>query len=300
MSSLNGRLVVELREDFANWLGESKYMYGLTDIPPSRFSNTNANGLWEYSPFLCGAGLSEALELSYGVAMLVWDNVPEPMCILHLHNMLVQKGLLKRPIGLWAIIASVFEDSFFNGKPPTSQFLEAFEARVGGPSTRRESFRNRTERKYLARYAADVNELLDPSVNRFFKTKYLLLADTKQIRDRVTGETTLEETYLVKRVRANGRGDKAMMELTLSIPSATPVPVPPELKKKMSFPAGSSTEGLSSSDGSAKGKLGLPMYLDLLNMDFASDICGRLRPLSSPNYPTILSHCYMLFMSFEE
>lgn len=44
--------------DFRDWLGESKYMYGLTTLPPSRFSDSNSNGLWEYSPFLCGVGTS--------------------------------------------------------------------------------------------------------------------------------------------------------------------------------------------------------------------------------------------------
>ncbi|OCK74477.1 hypothetical protein K432DRAFT_420287 [Lepidopterella palustris CBS 459.81] len=51
---LNQFFAKDSRDDFVNWLGESKYMYGLTTIPPSCFSNTKANGLWEYSPFLCG------------------------------------------------------------------------------------------------------------------------------------------------------------------------------------------------------------------------------------------------------
>ena len=94
----------ELQYDFVNWLGESKYMHGLTSIPPSRFSNSNTNGLWEYSPFLCGAGLVEALELAYGTGLAIWDNVPEPMCIIHLHNMLVKKGYITRPVGLYATV----------------------------------------------------------------------------------------------------------------------------------------------------------------------------------------------------
>lgn len=53
-------MVRELRNDFMNWLGESKCMHGLKTIPPSRFPHANANGLWEYSPFLCGAGLVRA------------------------------------------------------------------------------------------------------------------------------------------------------------------------------------------------------------------------------------------------
>ena len=53
------------QEDSRDWLGESKYMYGSKAIPPSRFSKTNTNGVWEYSPYLCGVGLMEGLELSY-------------------------------------------------------------------------------------------------------------------------------------------------------------------------------------------------------------------------------------------
>lgn len=52
----------EFRDDFVDWLGESKYMNGLKTIPPSRFSNSNSNGLWEYYPFLCGVGLMEPWE----------------------------------------------------------------------------------------------------------------------------------------------------------------------------------------------------------------------------------------------
>jgi hypothetical protein len=145
-------LLLELRLDFINWLGESKYMYGLTDIPPSRFSNTNSNSLWEYCPFLCGAGLSEALELAHGMGLFIWDNVPEPMCILHLHNMLVQKGLIARPVGLWGTLEFLFQDSFFlNGKIPSSNFVAAFEALVGGPTPRREVFQSR--RRQVARNA---------------------------------------------------------------------------------------------------------------------------------------------------
>ncbi|KAJ4157104.1 hypothetical protein NW754_008746 [Fusarium falciforme] len=86
-------------EDFVNWLGESKYMSGLTTIPPSRFSDHNPNGLWEYSPFLCGVGLTEGLELAYIMGVSLWDKIPEPMLLIHLHNMLVQKGYLTRPVG---------------------------------------------------------------------------------------------------------------------------------------------------------------------------------------------------------
>jgi hypothetical protein len=62
-----------MRLDFPDWLGETKYKYGLNTIPPSRFSNTDSNGLWEYSPLLCGVGLVEALQLAYVHGICAWD-----------------------------------------------------------------------------------------------------------------------------------------------------------------------------------------------------------------------------------
>jgi hypothetical protein len=40
-------LLDELTAELVNWLSETKYMYGLTAIPPSRFNHLNANDLWE-------------------------------------------------------------------------------------------------------------------------------------------------------------------------------------------------------------------------------------------------------------
>lgn len=109
--------------DFRDWLGESKYMYGLNTLPPSRFSNSNANGLWEYSPFLCGVGLAEGLELAYRFGQLLWDQIPEPMLIVHLHNMLVHKKYLDQPIGLFASLGETFRAAFFaDGRPLRQTF----------------------------------------------------------------------------------------------------------------------------------------------------------------------------------
>ncbi|CAG7915792.1 unnamed protein product [Penicillium olsonii] len=319
-------LVGNLLHDFINWLGESKYKYGLTDIPPSRFSNTNANGLWEYSPFLCGAGLSEALELSYGTGLVVWDSVPEPICVIHLHNMLVQKGLLKRPIGLWDSLGSLFENCFFNGKHPTSKFHEAFENMAGQPSERRAGFRKSGESKNLGRRPSDLKGSLDPSENRFYTTKSLLevykaadwipdripnediptqstlaflrLADSKQIKDPVTGKVTLEDSELVKRLRAAGLSDKGIIDLASNM--AFEKPLAPELVKilKASVP-----EGYTMNEAplhTEKRKVSLGTYLGLLETDFVSDVSGENRPLSSLNYLLVLARCYILFTRLEE
>ena len=86
------QILDDIKHDIVNWLGESKYMHGLTTIPASRFSKRRTNGLWEYSPLLCGAGLVEGLVLVQRVMMSLWDHIPESTLALHLHNMLVKKG----------------------------------------------------------------------------------------------------------------------------------------------------------------------------------------------------------------
>ena len=44
----------------------------------SRFDKVGDDGIWKYSPFLCGAGLVEALEINYRTIMGLWDHNPEP------------------------------------------------------------------------------------------------------------------------------------------------------------------------------------------------------------------------------
>jgi hypothetical protein len=121
---LQGEILQITMEDLRDWLGESKYMSGLKTIPPSRFSSTSPNGLWEYSPFLCGVGLLEGLEISYSVGAYLWENLPDATVMIHMHNMMVERGLLPRSIGLWGTLAGVFRHEFFGPDgPPKSDFL---------------------------------------------------------------------------------------------------------------------------------------------------------------------------------
>lgn len=58
---------------------------------------------------------------------MLWDATPEPVCVIHLHNMLVAKGYIKKPIGLFSVVEEIFSTSFFvDGKAPTSNFNKAF------------------------------------------------------------------------------------------------------------------------------------------------------------------------------
>ncbi|KAM7212492.1 hypothetical protein V8F06_012114 [Rhypophila decipiens] len=114
-------LIRSMHIDFTNCLGESKYMHGLNTIPPSRFSNSNSNGLWEYSPMLCGTGLTEALVLAYELGLWVWDRTPEVIYLIHLYNMLYKRGFIRQPVGLFSSIEEMFAECFYlGGKIPDS------------------------------------------------------------------------------------------------------------------------------------------------------------------------------------
>ncbi|RJE23061.1 hypothetical protein PHISCL_04590 [Aspergillus sclerotialis] len=324
----------KLQNDFVGWLGESKYMHGLPNISPSRFSTTNWNGLWEYSPFLCGAGLMEALELTYGAGLALWDHVHEPICIFHLYNMLVKKGYITEPGSLYAAFQVLFEDSFFaGGKAPTSDFQQAFQAQIGVSSSRRETFRQRAFRRLVAQAPSDFYSILDGSRNRFFKDKSLLqayrmagwvpdripdeqvplpsalgsirLSEVKQVIDPVTKQISLEDTELVKHARSIGMSD-AMVMHTIS-----------DLLSKMicnedsesldSIRAKSSNrhtnrplpEEASQTPSLNKHHIGVESYLEGLKLDLINDVYG-LSPRSSVNYMSVLARFMLLFAQIEK
>lgn len=224
-------LVREVAQAFKDWLGESKYMHGLETIPPSRFSSTNANGLWEYSPFLCGVGLVDALDISYRAGLYIWDCRHEPLATVHLHNMLVQKGYIKEPIGLFAMLSSLFATSFFpNGKRPKSGFRWAMDSRIRIVQVKGLDVRSLTQRRReIAESSSnldDIRRLLSVDRNLLFQKKsnlslyydaggnvesipesditlfsQLATARLRQVRQYTdeSGQRQLEETELVRR-----------------------------------------------------------------------------------------------------
>lgn len=216
-------------EDFRDWLGESKYMSGLNTIPPSRFSDTNSNGLWEYSPFLCGVGLMEGLEIAYRLGMSLWDHMPEPVLAVHLHNMLVQKRYITEPVGLYSSLQHIFQQALFSqGAVPTSNFAATLMAQTQERSSPVAKRRRLAQRREIARsQSSDIHTILDVRHNMFFTLKpnlilyreadwntervperditvgsmlgMMRLSQTKQLVDPETGKRRLEPTELVRR-----------------------------------------------------------------------------------------------------
>lgn len=330
--TMHCKILEDVQYDFVNWLGESKYMYGLQTIPSSRFSNRNANGLWEYSPFLCGVGLMESLELGYLVNMMIWDRMPEPFLLVHLHNMLVQKGYVAPAVGLFASLEDIFPTTFFvDGKKPVADFDEALTARIGQTGGRRAHFERRGIRRNATRSAVDIHGLLDLSANRIFTTKSSLvlyrqaewdldripdaevpwpsllalsrLACTKQITDPLTGAKTMQETDIVKRARAAGIKNAEILRMASSVEHLTTErPVPAEILDTL--PEGYSHSRMGGPNTSPLKKNTQSNFpsrdlLTLVKRDVHDDVCGT-RPLSSLNLVWVTSRFLMLFMQIEE
>ncbi|KAF4442143.1 hypothetical protein FALBO_17303 [Fusarium albosuccineum] len=250
-------------------------MYGLNTIPPSRFSDHNANGLWEYSPFLCGSGLMEGLELSYRLSMMLWEQMPEPILLIHLHHAAVEKGYLTRPIGLYQSIEDLMKESFFvKGQPPTSNFGEALLAKIGETGSRSQAQRRSLRQKMGS--PSNLHQVLDLSQNTFYKKPSSLalyrkadwnadavpdnditpgsflflqrIGRTKKIIDPETKKVRLEETPLIRNARAAGMDDKMLMEMVdlkakatqaePTLPQSVLDAMTPEGFKTMSTPEG--------------------------------------------------------------
>lgn len=184
----------------------------------------------------------EGLELAYLVGIMIWDKIPEAILLVHLHNMLVQKGYIKQPVGLYAALQDIFKDSFFvDGVIPTANFGEALLARTGKGKSRLAD----AQRRHVARSVKVMHGLLAVNLNLFFKTKsYALLfraadwdperisetdvpatsllamvrmAQTKRVTDPKTGKKKLDDTDLVRRARASGMPEALLLDMSSSL-----------------------------------------------------------------------------------
>ncbi|RMJ22349.1 hypothetical protein PHISP_06779 [Aspergillus sp. HF37] len=320
-----------MREDFCNWLGETNYAYGLLEtIPPSRFLNSNANGLWEFSPFLCGVGLMEALELAYSVSMSIWEGIPEPMMLTHLHNMLVQRGYITKPVNLFTCLQHLFPTAFFaGGKAPTSRFKDAFHARIFEAKTSHGTFRQRASAQEDARTADDVHALFDQKLNRFFRIQpqlglyrcaewnpdripdsdvplaswlfSLRLGAAKFTIDRNTGEKRLEDTELIRRAKARGMSEQTLLEMWSAVREMTAANVDKEAS--MPFPPEGQSmlqphRWASGSPHSGGLELSEHQLLALLKIDILQDVSGEI-PISALNYLSATVQFKLLFSFIE-
>ncbi|KAI1028818.1 hypothetical protein LB503_002684 [Fusarium chuoi] len=301
--------------DFVDFLGEHKYTTGLDTIPPSRFADHDANGLQEYSPFLCGVGLEEGLEIAYRLGMFLWERLPEPTLMIHLHNAVVQKGYLSRPIGLCATLEDLFKHTFFaQGRKPESGFVDALLASVGQPGSRQAQAQSQAIR-YRRRYAENVHQLFDLEINHIFKRNSMLTTcrragwnleaipdDELQFgsmlfferlsRAKHVSENELEDTILVRKARVVGMTDEEIIDATNKL-SSIANNIPNEVMTKYApegfqLPPQAGSEVLDGHD-----------ILDLAKFDILSDVAG-IAPISSLNYLGVTCWLLITFGRIEE
>lgn len=321
----------ELRLEFLDALGKCTIFHSLSALLPSRFASRNPNGAWDYSPFLCGAGLAEGLELLYRSIMVLWEGMPEPMLIIHLHHMLVQKGHLKQTISLYGNLGMIFSGSFFSGgQLPISGFFKAFHSQFGKSPSREESQKmmNRRavekatrardllnlvplpcfkQKSSLTMYASadwDPDRVPDSDVDPLSALGLIRLSQTRRIRDPVTSVWRLEETDLVQRARAAGMGESIISALDPLFEMFRDERQAQMDRVRSEYPSwlydvNKASKKAESSVKSTKCEVTAERLLRIIYKDVHNDVCGRLRAFSNLSYIYITMQIILTFEKFE-
>ncbi|KAI5779937.1 hypothetical protein DFH27DRAFT_618295 [Peziza echinospora] len=223
-----------VKEDLNVWLGSSKLAYGLKTLPASRFSNTNTNGMWVYSPYLCGTGLAEALEFIYNYGMVLWDRNPEPAAMLHLYNLLMKTGNMPQPIEIMDQCIDFFgETVFHHGKVPTNKFLQAWKEACGHMEVLGWDVRRKTPYKSaIGRTTTNPKDVLGSAPKRLFKQRSLLalLKGTKWRPEKISPADLPKFSllnFLEYCAEETARRRKLQSRKTQPTPSSTTMPAKP-------------------------------------------------------------------------
>ena len=107
-------------------LGVTRLTLNMPNHPPSRFAATDPNGLWVYSPYLCGTGLADVLQILsiYGMACL--EKTGDMISHIHLFNLLKETNNLPREeFFFFENLLRVYGKNVFvgvGGTPPKKNF----------------------------------------------------------------------------------------------------------------------------------------------------------------------------------
>ncbi|KAL3291172.1 hypothetical protein RB213_014409 [Colletotrichum asianum] len=112
-------------------------------IPPSRFTDLEPHALWVYSPFLCGVGLAEALQILHSAGMRFMDIFPLPTLMVHLEKMIDDKKRYESINGLpmTYFMKGLFRECVYVGgrwpdqDAPTADYVGALDAWAEGDIT---------------------------------------------------------------------------------------------------------------------------------------------------------------------
>ncbi|KAG9687711.1 hypothetical protein KCU95_g10868, partial [Aureobasidium melanogenum] len=221
-----------LQKLFKNWLGVSSHAFTAVNSPPSRFEQSerigenSLNGLWSFSPFLCGVGLAEALDISSRISLIIWNELTEPCQLMQLHKTLVYKRYLQKDLDRFKDLNDMFYGkAFHKDANPTQHFKKnRYFPGPAGPQART-----------LSRSATKLEDWLSLEENLFLRSKpdlllyrefdwkfwcipedkmiptsllgSLCVVQTKRTTDPVTGKIRFEDTDLIKNAREQNRAD---------------------------------------------------------------------------------------------
>lgn len=318
-----------LRSDFILCLG-----YVLLDDRLAFQSDfTRANGLWSYSPYLCGVGLSEALELGQKLGLSMLEIAPEVMMIVHLYNEAVQKGYMQRkPHHFCERLMRLLDPSsfFVNGELPKEKFAEAlfqqtqanlpFAQRRRNPRCITCSVRNQldsdynTLQRYQYRQSSKGTHLMRPkeNVNKYYRHDSFLVKcynadwNVHKIRDDVLDVDSALFKLRVYRsacVPASSGDDSGVeLEDTELVRLARKAGVKEnELLAGhcwvQQLVDGAQPAPRDASPASAKIR-SKALTLSALKYDLQTDICGA-RPMSGLNYWLVVSLVLRFFRRLE-
>ncbi|KAH8812893.1 hypothetical protein F5884DRAFT_730209 [Xylogone sp. PMI_703] len=277
----DAELVKSVLEDFVDWLGESWYMHDVAGFPVSRFSATNVNGLWEYSPFLCGVGLTEALEISHDLNFYMWGiaflAINLNACSVNaLHATRIIRRSTVSPKGEWRTCLN----------PKTNQFFK---------------------QKSLLRVYSEAGWMLDriPDEDIFEMSLLCLvrLSQTKVITDPETGKRVLENTKLISRSKAAGMWKDQIDGMSSELDALVERRYVFE-PKAIDEILGPVPEGLENmipkfmSDRKKQMYTGMEL-LAMIQVDFYNNICGETQLLAL-NSAWVTSRFLMLFQEIEQ
>ncbi|EXF85977.1 hypothetical protein CFIO01_05912 [Colletotrichum fioriniae PJ7] len=313
----NCKSLWELGDDFIHLLGVSRMAEGAKDRHEvaSRFSHVNSNGLWDYSPYLCGVGLVEGLQLAYSTSMAAWNRIHEPFTFVHLHNMLKERGYLERSTYVNRIAGffrAFFKDSIFDkGEIPKSKFAKGYQ------DVFNRTMQNKSKNKTDGYDGGDLD-----SLERFHAKSQLVLYqeadwDPSRIPDRVldprsalgivrlnqarrfnpaTGKFQFEETELVRTALKKGMGDD-----WLGVSTTLEEAMKTANRCRFLFPPKALAIEEEEEDDSTDWN-NLRIFLEDLEaakIDFCNDIIG-CRPFSGINYTEIAWTLMRMFKDIED
>ena len=293
-----------MRSEFTNWLVYSKYCHDLTGVPPSCFSLTNANGLWEYSPFLCGVGLAEALAETYRYGFELLERLPEPTILVHLHRALIARGYLKEFIDMFLFFERLLTKRFCADKVVPNQQSASYlllslmgrkepeklvaRARQAGikPLPHNTELGNTSYLMLMFKAGWDPDRIPDGDLPMLSWLCGVRLFRAQHTFDPVTGQKRLEDTGVVNRFRAFGYADNlvtAAQELLESVNcrrGQNPDPLKQLMDQEMRDKGRPKIDLRGHPSMRGMRDLTTRNFLQLLKKDIRTDICGAEPPLS--------------------